>query len=978
MLSSSGLYAQTTPIKSRLPQNLSTTSPSKQINARQARYSPKESKVAPELWGLYQEYEQATRGSWEAYVEEQAYDETLILYQEKVVIEAVAEQNTEALRTTLEQLGLERSAAFGRMVSGLFPISRIDELEAVTSLRFARPSYRPVTKVGAVTSQGDAAQGTDLARNVCNLDGSGTTVGIMSDSYDALGGAAEGIESGDLPGPGNPNGNFNPTIILSDIPFGIDEGRAMAEIIYDVAPEATLAYHTAFLGQADFASGIIELAEDAGSDVIVDDIGYLTDPFFQDGIVAQAVDQVEEAGVTYLSAAGNDARQSYESEFRPTEGVVKLTDANGDPIGDYILHDFDPGPGVDNFQRITIPGATTISFQWSQPYASICPTSPGAASDLDILIFTREGDFSSAIFGGLAPNIGGDPLEFLSVGTDFATEAYIVIGKFVGVPEVDFEVPGPNPNPERIKYIYFGGELQEEYATNSGTVFGHPNAAGAIAVGAVPYFNTPAFGEPEPLIEPFSSAGGVPILLTPCGEPIEPVVRQKPEVSGPDGGNNTFFGGDVEGDGFPNFFGTSASSPHVAGLAALMKQAAADLSPDSIESILQSTALDMDDPRTPGPDPGFDFGTGFGFVRAIDALSTVSDCVGLARLELYNADTDELVTILNDGDRISSQTTGSTNLAIRAITIPDKVGSVVIEISGSLNSRQVENIPPYASFGDGNTGLDSIDFNGREFTFGSFEEETYTVTATAYREARAQGDIIGSLSLSFVLVDELLTGFSLIDAGTRQVIIPSLQDFQIVNLSQTGTNLNVRAQAGNEDAVGSVEFILQETDITVTPTDSLLRRTENVPPFTLFNDTEELDGRLDERFYLLTATPYSEDNLQGIPGPTITLIFAVSDDGGLPNATAPAETPLVVYPNPLDNQSSLRVSGGTSGATAAPTTFRLLNQQGEEVHRQQANQLNPTEPYQIDVQSLNLSPGMYFLRVERADAAPQVVRVMKE
>ena len=44
----------------------------------------------------------------------------------------------------------------------------------------------------------------------------------------------------------------------------------------------------------------------AGAEVIVDDVGYFEEPFFQDGPVAVAVDKVTAEGVTYLSAAGND------------------------------------------------------------------------------------------------------------------------------------------------------------------------------------------------------------------------------------------------------------------------------------------------------------------------------------------------------------------------------------------------------------------------------------------------------------------------------------------------------------------------------------------------------------------------------------------------------------------------------------------------------------------------------------------------
>ncbi|MGH9891871.1 MAG: hypothetical protein ACREA0_07800, partial [bacterium] len=45
---------------------------------------------------------------------------------------------------------------------------------------------------------------------------------------------------------------------------------------------------------------------------------YFAEPMFQDGIIAQAVDQVKARGVSYFSAAGNDGRKSYESSFRPS------------------------------------------------------------------------------------------------------------------------------------------------------------------------------------------------------------------------------------------------------------------------------------------------------------------------------------------------------------------------------------------------------------------------------------------------------------------------------------------------------------------------------------------------------------------------------------------------------------------------------------------------------------------------------------
>ena len=92
---------------------------------------------------------------------------------------------------------------------------------------------------------------------------------------------------------------------LSPVPSAdcADEGRAMMQLIHDVAPGSPLAFYTAFVSQEDFAAGIRALA-DAGSQVIVDDVIYFAEPMFEDGIIAQAVDDVYKDGVASLQAGG--------------------------------------------------------------------------------------------------------------------------------------------------------------------------------------------------------------------------------------------------------------------------------------------------------------------------------------------------------------------------------------------------------------------------------------------------------------------------------------------------------------------------------------------------------------------------------------------------------------------------------------------------------------------------------------------------
>lgn len=526
------------------------------------------------------------------------------LKDDKVLVEFIAEKPDSGLLKELIKLGLEGGASYGHLVSGWFPVKALGALESLQQLRYARET-RFIQHTGSITSRGDQAQRSDQARANFNVDGSGITVGVISDSYNCLGGAPDDLHSGDLP---------NGIQILDDnfCTDAIDEGRAMLQLVHDVAPGADLAFHTASGGQANFASGIVELATVAQADVIVDDIFYFAEPFFQDGIIAQAVETVTDLGVTYVSSAGNQYRDSYEANFR-NSGV------NG-AVG--VRHDFDPGPGVQTLQTITIPpGRTPFSLQWDQPFFSVSGA-PGASSDLALVYYLPDGTFL-----GLAStfaNIGNDAVDVFTITNSSGNPLPVKLG-------LEW-VSGEEPN--KIKYVIFNNAAQiQDFPTHSSTIVGHANARTAIATGAAPWFNTPEFNPNvnQPLLENFSSAGNTFILFNTDGR-RQLDIRLKPEVVGPDAGNTTFFARDLtfpvpgttEPDGFPNFFGTSASAPHIAGIVALMLENSNGLNPNLVKTLLQFTATDMDDPITPYFDFGYDEASGFGFVDADAAVSLAS------------------------------------------------------------------------------------------------------------------------------------------------------------------------------------------------------------------------------------------------------------------------------------------------------------------------------------------------------------------
>jgi hypothetical protein len=337
-------------------------------------------------------------------------DPVLRMLDGAVVVDAVATGDADMLRISLEGLGLRNASVFGRVVSGLLPIESIPQLDNVAELNFVRPAFA-AAGTGSVNSQGDQALRAAMARTVHGVNGAGLTLGTLSDSYDCLGGEAADVASNDLPAG---------VVVLQELTGcsgAIDEGRAMMQIIHDLAPGVGQAFHSAFLGQADFAGGIVELATVANCDIICDDVFYFAEPFFQDGVIAQAVDQVVGMNVPYFSLAGNHGRKSYEANFRTTGG------APAGVIGPADAHDFDPGPGVDVFQQVTIAGGATVtlSFQWDQPFFSVSGGA-GCLNDLDFYIY--DDPPTTVLASSIDLNAGNDAVEVLSFTNGGATTTF--------------------------------------------------------------------------------------------------------------------------------------------------------------------------------------------------------------------------------------------------------------------------------------------------------------------------------------------------------------------------------------------------------------------------------------------------------------------------------------------------------------------------------------------------------------------------
>ena len=105
------------------------------------------------------------------------------------------------------------------LVEAYVPVEQLLSVARTKGVLAIVPSSPMVTNVGATDSQGVVQHRVD--KLPAGVDGSGITVGVMSDSYDtnvAPNSAALDIASGDLPGAGNPVGNTEPVVVLEDFP----------------------------------------------------------------------------------------------------------------------------------------------------------------------------------------------------------------------------------------------------------------------------------------------------------------------------------------------------------------------------------------------------------------------------------------------------------------------------------------------------------------------------------------------------------------------------------------------------------------------------------------------------------------------------------------------------------------------------------------------------------------------------------------
>ena len=359
-------------------------------------------------------------------------------------------------------------------------------------------------------------------------------------------------------------------------------GTAVAEAVIDVAPDATL-YISQPLSWGDLQETAAWMAGQ-GVQVINYSVGWThygsrgdgTSPYSSSPL--NTVDRAVDDGILWVNAAGNSAGDTWLGSF---------SDHNGDGV-----MSFDSSGAEINSIELRECRRYIFQLRWDDSWG-------GADTDLDMYLWDKStgsildipagwGYVESVIEQSGASD--HEPYEFFFLRSPInSSDVGVII------------VHESGPEPAWVQLELFSGPGGLEYS-NAGSITNPAESAnpGLLAVGASPYYDTNS-------IEFFSSQGP-----TPDG-------RIKPEIVGIDCAASVSYEHFIRPDNGQDcwFAGTSQASPHVAGMAALVRQRFSDFTPEETAAYLKDHA----EPR--GAVPNNTWGYGLAQLPATD----VGDCV---------------------------------------------------------------------------------------------------------------------------------------------------------------------------------------------------------------------------------------------------------------------------------------------------------------------------------------------------------------
>ena len=466
--------------------------------------------------------------------------------------------------------------------------------------------FLKVLTIAAIAAVGMLASvGSQLTYGLGSINSQGVQA-HQSDSWNQAGFSGEGIKVGIIENEGSGEGGFLgyqqlmgtelPTSVearcytrigqfVSDIGIcdtGDDHGTHVAETVADIAPAVSL-YIANPSTAADLRSTVNWMVSEGVSVINHSAVWVFDGPpdgsWDYDFSIGNSVKRAMDAGIIWVNSAGNDARRTW---FGPT------TFTDGGEHFEFLKfqsNDFFNDIAMETGDRVI------IYLRWDDNWA-------GARRDLDLSLWSHSEEETVAASLDYQNGLPGEyPIEILS----FTAPRQGMYGILVSI-----SVEDAPDKPNWAQLIVSSQDISEiESFTLAGSIINPAEISDPrmMAVGASHWADTH-------VLEPYSSRGP-----TPDG-------RTKPEIVGVACGETSRIPLDVAGRGF---CGTSQSAPHVAGMAALVRQRFPDFTPVEVANYLKENAEQRE-----SPDPNNTWGHGFAKLPAVDraALEALYNATG--------------------------------------------------------------------------------------------------------------------------------------------------------------------------------------------------------------------------------------------------------------------------------------------------------------------------------------------------------------
>lgn len=450
------------------------------------------------------------------------------------------------VQNRLESLGGRVETHYENLIQGLARLGTLESLAETPHVRFIRLPLKAfpqrLVSEGVTTTRANAWHGlapyrTSREVKICILDAGFT-------GYEALLGT-------DLP-----RNVVTRSFRADGNLFASPHGTACAEIVHDMVPNASL-YLANFSTSVEHGRAIDWIIEQ-GIDIVSYSMGwYNAGAGDGTGPITEQVKKAVDAGVVWVSAAGNSARDHWTGMFSDTSGNQ--------------WHNF---TAANAFLYWQTPAYTPVSafLRWNDWGPWDGRQYRGSDQDYDLYLYVWDG--SAWVFVASSRN--------LQTGTQWPVESisgwYSTQERFWGI-----AIRRDNATRNVLFNLHIRG--------NSGAILYNEPAGSLVVPADSPHVLTAGASDwATNAYHAYSSRG-------PTADG-----RIKPDFSAPAGTSGATYGP-------RSFIGTSAATPHLAGAFGLILEKT-PFSADQIRALLEDRALDL------GP-PGKDNQFGIGSVRLI-------------------------------------------------------------------------------------------------------------------------------------------------------------------------------------------------------------------------------------------------------------------------------------------------------------------------------------------------------------------------